>query len=148
LAQNLQLKLITIHYNDFEIKHRSGKNNANADALSRLPLDNMSISDTDKDELNTTEYNLCSIQATESIINNLNLDNFRIAQGNDPQLIASIDIDTITPRPNDQFHIIGGLLHELKNDGSVVLLVQFSMIIEVLKLFDEGSKTFLLGQNA
>jgi hypothetical protein len=124
---------------------------ANADALSRLPLDDMSISDTDKDELNTTEYNLCSIQATESIINNLNLDNFRIAQGNDPQLkllIASIDIDTITPKPNDQFHIIGGLLHELKNDGSMVLLVPFTMIIEVLKLFDEGSKTFLLGQNA
>ena len=48
---------------DFEIKHRSGRNNQNADALSRLPIEGDLTSEID--------HTLGIIQATGNIIQNL-----------------------------------------------------------------------------
>ncbi len=121
---------------DFEIKHRSGKANGNADALSRLPLEGIECIDSiSKIEL--------ILNTTKPIMDNLDLAKLHTAQRKDPAMQSLIEfLETKSENdPKAQYKLISGVLHEHKKDGSLVLLVPYTMITDVLSLFHDGSTT-------
>ncbi len=114
---------------DFTIKHRSGRSNQNADALSRL--------------LNLECSQQISSLSIENVLTQLTVEKFRHQQRQDPllaPLIQMLEVQSVV-KPKAQYHLINGLIHELRRDGTMVLLVPYTLVLDVLKLFHEGAVT-------
>jgi hypothetical protein len=76
-------------------------------------------------------------------MDNLDLAKLHTAQRKDPAMQSLIEfLETKSENdPKAQYKLISGVLHEHKKDGSLVLLVPYTMITDVLSLFHDGSTT-------
>ena len=109
---------------DLRILHRTGKNNVNADALSRAP-----IAGTDKESGTTVPFGIiAAINAGKSSVGE---DGLSQRQRNDPKLLEVIRFLETDILPADekrakklaltksQYHMEGGVLYHLESDGTL-----------------------------
>jgi len=140
---------------NYEIKHRSGKKNANADALSRLASEETSIEAEDRIEtvgpnsvLNSIKQSISeesiSIQdiLTELVLNSIeNKTEFTdeqilFHQRNDPMLQDLISICEMSlEKKTSGFALINNLLYKLEKDGRNLLVIPKVMIESILKIY-------------
>ena len=123
---------------NFKIEYRRGSANANADALSRLPVDQMGENYEDFDR----EFGLNAIQ-TEGELEQLKLSQQQVTQAQrfDPDLRSLIDdcLDNANESSNKQFKIIDGLLYHIRNDGSQLLVIPRALVEHILSLYHNAT---------
>ena len=150
---------------DFEIRYRKGKENANADALSRLPVIG-AITDSDADE---SVMCLEDIQELTSMVadgdspyvldllltlvdrrlKQISSDRMLEAQRNDPSLHSVIQECEANNgmSKNRSFEIVDGLLYLAKQDGKKLLVIPWNLIEDVLYLYHNEAMSVHLSRD-
>ena len=113
---------------DFDIRHRKGQQNANADALSRLPLGLENYS-RDKDIIAT--LNELDFQSSE-----IRREELLHEQRNDPALQDLIDecLENQNQSLKDDFCLVDELLYQRRRDGNLLLVVPWNLVERLLFL--------------
>jgi len=129
---------------NFKIIHRKGKNNANADALSRLATNETSTFSTNRLE-EVTETLLASIEINtidNYIMNQPDLNNEELIfeQRNDPDLQEIIEVLISNNENNlesegEKFSLENNILFKNERDGKKLLVVPTSLIERILHIY-------------